>query len=153
MIRPLFLLLALATPAAAQSVGRCGEWVSAENIVEPWEQNSASYANGAVRLAQIDTIEPAAAPVHLLVLSPPYDEVQARQCRTVSLTAAPEDGWPSGFWSMDFPNRTASYDPATGLTVMIPVRTFVPETGDGKPARLTVTINQSSGEITARLAD
>ena len=147
------ILLVTALPAAAQSVGDCGEWVSAANIVEPWEENAASYANGEVRLAQLDTIEPAGAPVHLLILSPPYGEGQERQCRTVSLVGAPEGGWPSGFWSMDFPARTSSYDPATGLTVVIPVKTFVPETGDGAPARLTVTINQATGQIGAKLSE
>ncbi|MDO5612418.1 MAG: hypothetical protein Q4G14_04135 [Paracoccus sp. (in: a-proteobacteria)] len=146
------LALALTTlPAAAQSVNPCGAWTRAEAIAEPWEQMSASYADGAVRLAQIDSIEPAAASVHLLILSPPYDEAQARQCRVVSLSRAEAGGWPAGFYALDFPARSVTYDPAKGLEVTMPAQTSVPETGSGAPATLSVTINQATGQITARL--
>ncbi|MDO5630578.1 MAG: hypothetical protein Q4G22_01945 [Paracoccus sp. (in: a-proteobacteria)] len=153
MIRFAVVLTLTAAPAAAQAVNPCGDWTRADSIAEPWEQMSASYANGEVRLAQIDSIEPAAASVHLLILSPPYDEAQARQCRVVSLHEAVRGGWPSGFYALDFPARTATYDPAKGLVVTMPAETFVPETGGGAPATLTVTINQASGQITARLVE
>ncbi|MDO5604624.1 MAG: hypothetical protein Q4G25_05615 [Paracoccus sp. (in: a-proteobacteria)] len=152
MIRAALCLLALAAPAAARSVGPCGDWTRAEALAEPWEQFSATYASGALRLAVLDSAEPAAAAVHLLILSPPYDEANDRQCRVVSLNEAQADGWPIGFFDMDFAARVADYDPVSGLVVTIPAQTFVPETGGGAPAALTVTIDQQSGAISAELA-
>lgn len=151
MIRAGLAALLLASPAAAQSVGDCGDIVSARNLAEPWEQSSASYAEGAVRLAVIDTMEPAAAAVHLMVLSPPRNEIGDRQCRLVSLSQA-DGGAPFGFFAIDFAARSASYDPSRGLVVRLPVESFVPETGSGDPAEMTLIINQSTGEITADIA-
>lgn len=142
------LCAAMLIPAGAQAaaVTDCDEKASAWNLVEPWETHSASYAKGEIRVAVIDTGDPAAAAVHLLVFSPPVGEAGFRQCRLVSLTA---EG--SGFHDLDFPARKASYDPARGLTLTIPAETFVPETGQGTPATLTVTIDQRSGKVGALL--
>ncbi len=61
MFRPLFLALCLAAPVAAQTVGDCDTWqTSARNLAEPWEANSRTFANGDIRVALLDTIEPAA---------------------------------------------------------------------------------------------
>ena len=50
---PLRLALAAslaAAPAAAQTVSRCEGWqASVANLVEPWEDNTRTFANGAVR--------------------------------------------------------------------------------------------------------
>ena len=100
-----------------------------------------------MRVAKLDTIEPAGAPVHLLILSPPMDESgMFRQCRVVSLAEG------SGFWSMDFASRKAAYDPGRGLTLTIPVKVYDPSAGDGVPRVLTVTIDQSTGRIAAGTA-
>ena len=145
----MFLSALLLTPlaAAAQpvSVGPCTEAASAENLVEPWTGNTATYGNGAIRVALLDTAEPAAAPVHLMVLSPPMNELGLRGCKLVSLSAG------SGFYDIDFAGRSADYDAATGLTLRLPAQRFVPDTGQGAPAVLTVTINQSTGEIAGDL--
>ena len=152
MIRPLVLSILLATPAAAQSVGDCdANTVSARNLQEPWQDTTSSYANGDVRMAVIDTIEPAAAAVHLMILSPPRNEIGDRQCKLVSLSQA-DSGAPFGFFDIDFAARSAEYDAERGLTLRIPIEAYVPETGSGDPAELTVRINQSTGEITAEIA-
>ena len=65
---------AMAGPAVAQQVRDCDWLASAWNLAEPWEENTRTFANGAVRLALLDAIEPGAVPFHLLVLSPPWDE-------------------------------------------------------------------------------
>lgn len=143
----LVALMLLAAPAAAQSVGDCGAWVSAQNLPEPWEDHAATYAEGKIRVAVLDTLEPAAAAVHLLVISPPLDETGGRQCKVVSLVGG--EGAPSGFLNLDFKAREASYDPARGLVLAMPVEVFEPATGGAKPGELTVTINQSTGVITA----
>lgn len=144
------LLALLAAPSFAQSVGDCGEWSLARNLPEPWEENSATYANGQLRLAVLDTLEPAATAIHLMILSPPLDELGDRQCKTVSLVAAPDQGgWPTGFMAIDFAARRADYDPVTGLQITLPVRVFNPGLPDGDRAALDITINQQTGQIGA----
>ena len=151
MIRILTLIpLLLAAPAMAQSVGDCTDIATARNLQEPWEQTTASYANGDVRIAVIDTMEPAAAAVHLMVLSPPRNEIGDRQCKMVSLQS--DGGAPFGFFNIDFKDRSADYDPARGLVVRMPVYGYNPETGGGDQGELTLIINQSTGEITADVA-
>lgn len=144
-------LLLLTSPAMAQSVGDCDDLASARNLQEPWEETTASYANGDVRVAVLDMMEPAAAAVHLMILSPPRNEIGDRQCKLVSLSR-PDGGGAFGFFNIDFAGRSADYDPEQGLRLQIPIETFVPETGGGEPAELTVIINQSTGEITADIA-
>ncbi|ARJ69464.1 hypothetical protein [Paracoccus contaminans] len=148
MIRPVLIAAAALAPLSghAAAVRQCDGTASAWNLAEPWEQHSASYAQGAIRVAVLDTIEPAGAPVQLLVLAPPLDEIGARRCRIVSLSA---EG--SGFYDLDFPGRKGSYDPARGLTLTIPAKRFDPRSGQGRPATLTVTIDQNSGAIAADL--
>ncbi|MDO5657801.1 MAG: hypothetical protein Q4G36_05710 [Paracoccus sp. (in: a-proteobacteria)] len=147
MIRAALLAGLAAAPAMADlAVLPCDpELVSARAIPEPWPDFSAAYAQGAVRLAVLDRIEPAAAAVYLLVLSPPHDEIGERQCRVV----APGEHF--GFMDLDFAARRAEYDPAAGLRVTMPAARYEPEQPDGVWSELALTINQSSGEITARL--
>ncbi|CAN0606350.1 unnamed protein product, partial [Ectocarpus sp. 12 AP-2014] len=78
------------SPSLAQSVGDCDWRASAQALVEPWDapENTRTFANGDVRLAIIDTIEPAAGAFHLIILSPPYDEVGGRQCQVVSTNSS-----------------------------------------------------------------
>ena len=133
-----------AQPAAAQpaTVRPCGDGERIDTLAEPWEESTATYAEGKIRVAALDTVEPAGAPFHLLVLSPPADETgMFRQCRVVSLSGR------TGFRGMDFPARKASYDPVRGLTLAIPVEVHDPERGDGTPRTLTVTIDQSTGRV------
>jgi hypothetical protein len=135
-----------ASALAAETVQPCDDFRSnAQAIAEPWEDNSRVFANGDVRLAVIDTIEPAAAAFHLLVISPPRDELGGRQCRVISLDGA------SGFASLSLTGLTASYDATAGLGFQIPAKRYLPDSGDFGPATLHVTVNQASGAISARL--
>lgn len=115
----------------------------ARSLAEPWEDNTLTFANGAVRMAILDTIEPAAAAFHLLILSPPYDELGERQCRIVSLG----DGW-SGFGFLSFERHEASYDPATGLVVVMDMGAYNPATALVDALALRVTVNQATGAVT-----
>ena len=134
-----------ATGAVAQQVSDCDWRASAQAVAEPWEQNSRTFSNGAVRLALLDTIEPAAAAFHLLVLSPPYDEVGGRQCRVLSFQGA------TGFGAMDFAALFAEYDPARGLFFEIPVEVYDGTRGEMIPRWLNLVLNQATGEIDAWL--
>jgi hypothetical protein len=136
-------LAALAGTASAQSVQPC-DWVArADAIVEPWEQNTRTFSNGRTRLALLDTIEPAAGAFHILILSPPEDELGGRQCRTLGM----HEG--VGFSGADFASLTASYDPSVGLIFEMDVGYF--DGSDFRPARLRFTLNQATGQIGARL--
>lgn len=149
MLRILAVLTAfLPAPAFAQSVEDCGDWFArVDQLVEPWEENTASYAEGAIRIALLDSVEPPAAALRLLVLAPPLNEIGERACRLVALSGG------SGFYGLDFRGRRADYDPRTGLVLTFPAEVFDPATGAGAPRRLTVTINQQRGDVTAELAE
>ena len=49
----------VASASSAQTAFPCDWQARADAIVEPWEENSKTFANGAVRVALLDTIEPA----------------------------------------------------------------------------------------------
>lgn len=145
-MKPAALLLAgfaAASPAAAQEALPCDWPARADNIVEPWEAHTRTFANGDVRLALLDTVEPASGAYHILILSPPYDELGNRQCRTLGMRAN------IGFAGVVFESLQASYDPAVGLVFTLPVQVF-----DGEavqPGHLSFTLNQATGDIGAAL--
>ena len=91
------------------------------------------------RIAVLDTDgEPAGGSYYLLVLSPPYGELGGRQCRVIGYRSI-------GFGYIDFLAIKTSYDPAKGLTFILPVEVY-----DGSnfvPATLSATLNQATGHI------
>ena len=132
-----------AAPLAAQEAVECDWPARADAIVEPWEDNTRTFANGAVRLALLDTIEPAAAAYHILILSPPYDELGGRQCKTLGL------GPGMGFSGVDFAKLKAGYDPAVGLVFDVPAGEYDADRGVTRMRSLRFTLNQATGEIRA----
>lgn len=148
MLRSLIIGAALglcAAAAQAQTVIDCNGWQgSARNIAEPWETNTTTFANGAIRVALLDTVEPAAGAFYLLIIHPPYDELGTPDCGIVGM----DEGM--GFANMDFGALSAAYDPATGLTLRVGVEMFAAATGGFDPAILAVTVNQSTGDLTPR---
>jgi hypothetical protein len=137
------LMTLVALPAQAVTVTACDGLASVQAIAEPWEANTRTFANGDIRLVVLDTIEPAAAAFHLAILHPPRDELGSPMCSQVSAS----DG--IGFGGMDLGPAKTAYDPARGLTVTLPVRLYDPETADFVQGALSVTINQSTGQVQA----
>ncbi len=129
--------------AFAQSVNEC-DWVaSARNLAEPWGENTRTFANGAIRVALLDTLEPVCCSFHLLVLSPHPEWGQA--CHVVS--DQPGQGWVA----LHFQNLKASYDAAKGLRVNVDADYYDPATGTADPAqrmRFGIRINQATGTVT-----
>jgi hypothetical protein len=128
--------------AQAQTVSECQDnfLASAWILAEPWELNTRTFANGQTRLAVIDAVEPGAAPFHLLVLSPPYDELGGRQCRVISYDGGFGFGW------VTLEGMQASYDPARGLSFRIPVKT--PYVDGTEPwMGLNLVLNQATGAL------
>ena len=141
MIRAAAICAVLASPAAAVTVEDCDWRASAATVMEPWEENTRTFANGRIRVALLDNIEPAAGPFHLLVLSPPFDELGGRQCKIVSYDGS------MGFANVWFTDMVPTYDPAKGLSLDIPVYFWLSDENFSNSAMLTLTINQSSGAI------
>ena len=138
------LLTLTALPAQAVTVAPCDGLASVRAIAEPWEANTRIFANGDIRLVVLDTIEPAAGAFHLAILHPPRDELGSPMCSQVSASEG------IGFGGMDIGPATASYDPARGLTVALPVSVYDPDAAEFYTVkRLLVTINQSSGAVMA----
>jgi hypothetical protein len=146
VIRALVALCALAGGASAQSVDDCFDHRSSlAAYAEPWDQNTRLFANGAVRLVLTDTLEPAAAAFHLVIFSPPYNELGDRQCVVVSM------GEGLGFAGLTLDGIEADYDPAIGLIFALRATRYLPDTGGFADAVLRVTLNQSTGLVTAQL--
>ncbi|MCK4712301.1 MAG: hypothetical protein KAT26_05415 [Marinosulfonomonas sp.] len=137
-------VLVFGSVAQAQDVGECDWRSSARNLGVPWDEYSKEFSNGKVRIALLDTIEPAAGALHLLIISPPYGELGSPQCKVVSF------GNSIGFADMDFSGLVSDYSPATGLVFEIPVKQYFGD-GSGPWEPLTVTLNQATGLITATL--
>ena len=144
MIRAAVLATLLAAaPAAAQQVRPCDWRASVENIAEPWQDNTRVFANGAVRLAVLDTIEPAAGAFWLLILSPPYDTLGGRTCQMVGQAQG------AGFAALSLGGMEAAYDPAMGLILGFPVRVYDQATAGFYDDWMTVIVNQASGRVVA----
>jgi len=134
--------------ATAQAITEC-DWIgNPANIVEPWEDNSRTYANGNIRVAWLDTGgEPVCCSSHLLILMPSGDgsnEPIYRQCRVAS--ARPGEG----FFSVDVAGINASYDPAKGLLLSVPIGHWHQGMETGAPAipdRMELRINQATGTV------
>ena len=142
-IRYFVFSILLAWPAYAQDIVECSWQSSAANLVEPWENYTQTFSNGKTRIALIDTLEPAAGAVWLLILSPPYNELGDRQCRLVGHGGM-------GFMDLDFAALAASYDPARGLIFVLPGKVY----GDGVnnwDIMVALTLNQATGEITKEI--
>lgn len=144
MTRFITLLLALLPlNATAQEVLPCDWQASSQALVEPWEDNTRLFANGKVRIALLDTIEPAAGAFYLLILSPPYDELGGRQCRVIGASQS------IGFGGLSLEGMQAGYDPSLGLTFALNANRYDPETSLFPPVKLMVNLNQSTGDIAA----
>ncbi|MFT6451348.1 MAG: hypothetical protein ACJA06_000830 [Halocynthiibacter sp.] len=139
-------LCALGFPAIAQSVSDCDWRARADAIMEPWDENTRTYAGERVRIALLDVIEPAAAPFHLLLISPPFDELGARQCKVISFAGN------TGFASVKFQQIESAYDPSIGLTLRLPASAPNADGGMGDPMMLAITLNQSTGDIALDMA-
>lgn len=140
------LFCTVAAPVTAQELLPCDWQTSARNLIEPWEDNTRTFANGDVRIAALDTIEPAVGFAYLMILSPPYDALGGRQCAAIGHTGG------MGFAGMAFDTLQSGYEPGQGLTLKLQVTVFEPADGDFSQQSLEIIVNQASGAITASLA-
>jgi hypothetical protein len=141
LLVPVLALSAL--PATAVTVQPCTDLASVLSIAEPWEENTRVFAKGDIRLVVLDTIEPAVASFHLVILHPPRDELGGPMCSMVSVNGG------FGFSGMSLGAAAATYDPERGLTVTLPVGVYNADTAGFDQGMLAVTINQANGLVQA----
>jgi hypothetical protein len=131
--------------AMAAEVEACGDWrTDAQAMALPLEDNTRTFANGAIRAVVMDTIEPAAGSYFLMLTHPPLDETGAATCSLISPAAGGV-----GFSSMDISAAVADYDPARGLSINLPVGLYNQDTANFDDVTLRVTINQATGDVAA----
>ena len=129
-------------PAAAQTVRDCNTFeANARNIYGPYDQTIRPYANGDVRVIALDVGEPAAASYHLMVTYPSAEE-PFPLCSLISSNDS------LGFHSLDMASIGATYDPARGLIVSLPVQNLIGGDAIGSTS-LHLTINQALGTVVA----
>lgn len=133
-----------ATPLAAQSLRDCDTFeANARNTYGPYEETIREFANGAIRVIALDAVEPASGSFHVMVTYP-HPEDPWQQCALISNQDNIGFGW------LNMAETDASYDPATGLTVTVPV-----ENVSGVASwdqLLTITVNQATGTVTPVLS-
>ena len=128
--------------AQAQSVSTCadapyGAARDIQLIAEPMANSIKTFANGEVDLVLIDTVEPAAAAFHVMVLHPPRDEMfGTRDCHLIG-----------AFSGIMWEGLRSSYDPATGLHFFVEAQVYQAETALFVPMEAEITVNQATGEV------
>lgn len=143
-MRLLALVLLAALPAAAQEAVPCQDAYagSLAGLVEPLEETTRAYANGAVRVLVVAVDEPACCGVFPAVLLPD-PEVGFRTCRLLMVN----DG--QGFGGLRFGPGEAEYDAANGLVV--PMTARVSTGGDAYVERpVAIVVNQATSEVSMR---
>lgn len=127
----------LASTAAAFPVISDCEWqASARYLVEPWDEYSATFSNGATRIAIVETTEPATGSYGLLILSPPYSEMGERQCQQIF-----------GFSALSLEGMSSAYDPSIGLQLSLTGMVYLESEGEFASAQVDIVINQETGAI------
>ncbi len=130
-------------PLADASVEQCGGQARVDTVVEPWSDATRTFANGKIRIALLDTAEPACCSAHLAILAPdPNDELGLRQCKTLS-----DGGEFMGFQAIDIARIKSSYNAAKDLLLSVPVERYIDGIQSNK-AVIGVRINQATGAVT-----
>ncbi|BDW86883.1 hypothetical protein MACH21_30600 [Roseicyclus marinus] len=136
--------LSLGQQAIGQAIRPCEGLIDITMISEPWDSYSRSYAEGAIRLFEAYVAPTMAAGAVIGILHPlPGDPYPTRVCTAV-LHADPANPF---FAEALVSRTTASYDPARGLTLRVPVS--FPDFRQPIPA-VEITINQATGQVSAR---
>ncbi|WP_299323007.1 hypothetical protein [Parasphingopyxis sp.] len=145
-IRTAALMAALSLPIAAQA-----QPTGFEDCEDAWPaqlQNLAigengegirTFYNGAVTLLQIDTIEPAAGSGGIIVMMWTGSELSdiERHCWVTA-----------GHGGIDVDATESSYDPAEGLTLSVPTRSYSQEDGSLIEGTLRFRLNVAAGTLT-----
>lgn len=137
----------LATSAAAQRVESCGGGPISDDDIEFARAYGPSFANGAVAISEFFVDNNLPNGVLLIVRHPrPSDLAGGGMYDACSLIYSDRDE--ISYFNRVFDDvATASYDPARGLTITMPIRHYVGN-GDFQDDVLKLTVNQATGWIT-----
>lgn len=130
--------LALSAPAQAFVAAPCGPEFTPLTITEPWEENSQTFANGAIRIFEIFIDPNVASGAALGILHPSLSDDNYRTCTAIY------GGTEFRFFGQAFvAEATAVYDANVGLIITLPV-VFV-----NSPDRvmLRFAVNQATGVV------
>ena len=131
--------------AEAVIVLECGDLAPAEALIEPWEDTTRSFSNGAIRIAALDLGEPDCCPQHLAVLIP-ANMYGGRACFLVARNRLLPNGWVR----VGIDEAEASRDGTPGLRVSVPVYSYDPTTGGADLASrrvIALRIRQAAGIV------
>ena len=138
----------LASMASAQQVQPCFDGAeipyraSAVAIAEPWEENTRSFADGQVRIAVMDTWEPAYGAYYLMVMYWSDSEAELRICDLVSQGEI-------GFVGMTLEGMEASYSQGVGLQLRVPTTFYNPEEDEFEAGVIEVVIDRAANHVSA----
>ncbi|MBC7986531.1 MAG: hypothetical protein H7X93_07655 [Sphingomonadaceae bacterium] len=136
------ILILMSGPVAAAELRNCGEAEIGIASVSPGPNNAniRQFYEGRVVVLALDQEEPACCAFGVAFLLPSgdgRDEPAFVQCQAVI-----------GYAGLDVAGAQAAYDPARGLTLTIPAREYVHDTGGSREtAPLVVTIDAGAGTI------
>ena len=144
----IFVVAVLASAASAQQVQPCFDGAripyrsSAEAIAEPWEANTRSFADGQVRIAVMDTGEPAYGAYYLMVMYWAGGEGDLRTCELVSQGEL-------GFVGMALNGMEASYKAGLGLVLKVPTTFYNPVQDEFEEGFVEVIVDRTANQVTA----
>jgi hypothetical protein len=161
MERPMFKTIRKSTPAiltAALLMGPAGALAkglsvkdcdgtadSARNLVEPWDKNTRTFANGTIRVAVMDTGgEPVCCSTWLLVIVPNKNDEQGYpSCKLVGGAKN------LGMLGLDLTEASAKYAGGRGLVLRFPYMRYVDGLNDTRHMGV-IDINAKNGTVTPR---
>lgn len=131
-------LTLMATQAQAFVAAPCGPEFTPLTITEPWEENSRTFANGAIRIFEIFVDPNVASGAALGILHPTAPDSDAYR-RCTAIYAGIDFRY---FGQAHVAEATAVYDASVGLIISVPV-SFV----DGNRVMLRFAVNQATGVV------
>jgi len=136
-------LLCLSAPASAFITAPCGPEFTPATITEPWEENSRTFANGAIRIFEmfIDPNVASGAALGVLHPVPSDDGYSVRRCTAIYGSSVSRY-----FGQAHVGQATAVYDASVGLIITVPI-SFV-DSDDLFP--VSFAVNQATGVVSLR---
>ena len=113
---------------------------TAEAVAEPWEENTRSFADGKVRIAVMDTGEPAYGAYYLMIMY--WAGGEMRTCELVSQGDV-------GFVGMTLNGMEASYKAGLGLVLKVPTSFYNPVEDAFEDGAIEVLIDRAANSVTA----
>ncbi|SEW46353.1 hypothetical protein SAMN04488515_3488 [Cognatiyoonia koreensis] len=137
-----FFLTVCASAAMGQEVQDCNHAFQFGGAVQPADMNTRAYANGSVKFVVIHDGKSQAADAFFLAVLSPFGPDDARQrCHLIGRDVG------VGYANIALNLAEAEYNAATGLTVAVPARIYLPDVGFSNGTLLSVNVNQATQTV------